>query len=96
MDVIQFAQETGEDNQRPVYIFNPTSSDFTCTYDTNGDGNPLSYTIGSREAKKFPQVIAQHIAKKLTEQIVGKLPGVITDTILTAVMDSITSYERLD
>lgn len=66
------------DKTKQTTIMNPTSDDFTCTYDTNHNGMPLSYTIKSREAGTFPYEVAIHIAKKLAYHMASNKGGVIT------------------
>lgn len=55
-----------------VAIYNPDSADFTITYDTNEDGNPLAYTLGAGQAEKFAKPIADHIATHLAKHLVFK------------------------
>lgn len=51
-------------------VYNPTKEDFTCTYDTNGDGQPLSYTVNSMDIAFFPDFIAEHVKKHLADKII--------------------------
>ena len=55
-----------------VPLMNPDSEDFTTTYDINEDGKPVSYTIKSQQIQEFPQIIAEHIKKHLSTQIMNK------------------------
>lgn len=77
------------DLEKPTTIVNPTSYDFTCTYDLNRDGNPVSYTIKSRESATYPYKIAIHVAKHLTKFIVNKLSGVKTQALKKKTFDSL-------
>lgn len=79
----------GIDFDKPTTIINTTSQDFTCTYDTHGTGNPISYTIKSRESGTFPYKVAVHIAKHLAKHIVGKKSGVITQAAKEEVYNSL-------
>jgi len=87
MDTEQIEEQAA--NEPDIYIFNPTSDDFTHTYDVSGTGSPVPFTIGSRESIKLPKRIADHLAKHLRNRIVGKMPGVITDTIVEEVNKTI-------
>lgn len=69
------------DDNLPTTIINPTSHDFSCTYDTMGNGTPIKYTIKSRESGTYPRRVACHIAKKLTDFIVNQNTGVITQAL---------------
>ena len=70
-DELLQAQE--EKNNELVYVFNPTKNDFTTSYDVNENGHPQEFTIRSREGDKFKRFIADHIAKKLKDEILGAM-----------------------
>lgn len=53
-------------------ILNPSSHDFTITYDINEDNDPVSYTIHALQHEEFPEVIADHIAEHLATEIAFK------------------------
>ncbi len=53
-----------------VTLFNPDTKDFTVTYDINGDGEPLPFTIHAKEYEQFEPVIAEHITKHLARHLV--------------------------
>lgn len=50
-------------------IFNPSSQDFSITYDINNDSNPVEFTIEALQYKEFPEVVANHIADHLAKKI---------------------------
>jgi len=56
-----------DNEQLPVY--NPLPRDFSVTYDTNEDGNPIKYTAISGDVTYFPTFIAHHIAKHLVNEL---------------------------
>lgn len=61
-----------------IYIFNPTKEDFTHSCALL-DGVSRQYTLKSYEGRKFPKVVADHLAKHLKDKIVGDMNGVITE-----------------
>lgn len=52
-----------------AYVHNITKDDFTVTYDTNQDGNPVEYTVEAGEIREFPIAIADHVKKHLAHKI---------------------------
>jgi hypothetical protein len=56
-------------------IYNPLNENFTTTYDTNGDGNPLRYTLHAQEIESFDDPIAKHLAHHLAHKIAQKNHG---------------------
>lgn len=52
-----------------IPLYNPLSTDFTVTYDINGDGQPEAYTIHAQEIEYFPPVIAQHLTHHLAKEV---------------------------
>ena len=61
-----------KDKEVLVPLMNPDSEDFTTTYDINEDGKPITYTIKSQQIQEFPLIIAEHIKKHLSTQIMNK------------------------
>lgn len=59
-------------NNEKKLLFNPDGDDFTVTYDINGDGKPLSYTIHAYQMAYFDAPIADHIANHLANRMVMK------------------------
>lgn len=59
-----------DDEQIPIY--NPDSKDFTVTYDINGTGEPVPFTIHKGEIERFSPVIAAHIKKHLAKHLTFK------------------------
>jgi len=61
MDIIDINKEIERDNKKDVLIFNPLNKDFIWKY----DGKP--YTIPSKENKKYPTYLANHLGKHLID-----------------------------
>lgn len=55
------------------YLNNPLHEDFTVTYDTNGDGNPLPYTLRADEMEAFEDPVYEHIKKHLAYKVAQEL-----------------------
>lgn len=55
-----------------VAIYNPDIEDFTRTYDINGTGEPVAFTIHAGEVEKFPRPVAEHLKKHLAKHITFK------------------------
>jgi len=79
MDLIPV--DTPDDKE--IYIFNPTKSNFTHKY------CGIPYTLKSYEGDKFSKPIADHLAKHLKDEIVGRMPGVITEEVIEKVYKDI-------
>lgn len=92
MDEDQLSEQFDK-NEELVYIFNPTRDDFTISYDIDGDNTPEPFTVRAREGIKIKRFIADHIAKKLKDEIVGKMQGVITDKVVEDVYATIKFYD---
>jgi hypothetical protein len=61
------------DSQPEIIILqNPSSDPFTTTYDINGDGHALEFTIHSKEIVKYPKALGEHMRKHLAEELVWK------------------------
>ena len=56
-------------------LSNPTSNNFTITYDINGDGNPQSFTLHAGETESFPKPVVLNMRKHLGHQIAQTLRG---------------------
>lgn len=56
-------------------LYNPTSKDFTVSYDIKGDGQPQQFTIHSEEMESFDEPVAEHIKKHLAHQIAVSIKG---------------------
>lgn len=56
-------------------IYNPLNENFTTTYDINGDGNPISFTLHAQEIESFETPVALHLAHHLAHQIAQKTHG---------------------
>jgi hypothetical protein len=84
MDLLPLDTPSHED----IYIFNPTKEPFSITYAYDFE-SPRVYTLESYEGKKFPRVIADHIAKHLKNKIISDKPGVITEAIIEKVLKTI-------
>lgn len=55
-----------------VHLYNPTSEDFTVTYDVEGNNKPSSFTVPAKEIKTFSNKIGTHVRKHLADHIVNK------------------------
>jgi len=56
-----------------VYVYNPDSEDFSTTYDVNGNGDPVTFTIRSFEIGKFENdAVGKHMLKHLADKILMK------------------------
>lgn len=66
-------QAQKEEQDELVYIFNPTKDDFTTSYDIEGDFRPTFFTVRAREGIKIQRFLADHIAKKLKDEIMGNM-----------------------
>jgi len=56
-----------------VYVYNPDSEDFSTTYDVNGNGDPVTFTIRSFEIGKFEiDAVGKHMLKHLADKILMK------------------------
>lgn len=53
-----------------IILQNPSAKPFTTTYDINGDGAPISFTIHSKEIVKYPKALGEHMRKHLAEELV--------------------------
>ena len=52
-------------------IFNPLSEDYENTYDINGDGNPVSYSVPSMQFTEFDnEAVAEHCVDNLAKKVV--------------------------
>jgi len=60
MNVSLLQEQQQELMNESVGIVNPSSHDFTCTHDSNEDGNPITYTIKSRQGLMLKRFIADH------------------------------------
>lgn len=58
---------------KPIPLYNPTKDNFSTTYDINGDGNPVAYTIASEEIAYFEPAIAEHMKKHLANKLVNEM-----------------------
>lgn len=93
MDV-RILQEQQEDSMNEVVgIVNPSSKDFSCTYDTNEDRKPVTYTIKSREGAMLKRFIADHVSHKLCTQILSDYKGIVTEEIFDKTLKTIKLYE---
>lgn len=61
-----------DDNSNEIAIYNPDTEDFTKTYDINGDGKPVPFTIHAGEIERFPRIIAEHLKKHLAKHLTFK------------------------
>ena len=54
------------------YVCNIDTEDFSMSYDSNGDGNPIEYVVPSKEVASFEPVVTDHIIKHLASKILIK------------------------
>ena len=59
MDVVDIERKNIAESKETALIYNPLKKDFICQYDRK------SYTVPSKEIKKFNKTLAKHIGKHL-------------------------------
>lgn len=62
-------------NMKLVKLYNPLGEDFHTQYDTNGNRNPIHYTLHAQEIESFEEPVAVHIKNTLAHQIARELQG---------------------
>lgn len=60
---------------KKIRLYNPLPENFSITYDTNGDGNPLTYIFHAQEIEEFEPEVAEHIRNHLGYKIAMKNKG---------------------
>lgn len=60
---------------KQLKLYNPTSNNFTISYDINGDGIPQAFTLHAGEIEPFDTAVAIHIRKHLGHEIAQSLRG---------------------
>lgn len=57
-----------QNEERKSHVYNPTNDDFTVTYDLGKD-KPTPFTVKAGDIAEFPEFIANHVKKHLTNHI---------------------------
>jgi len=52
-----------------IPVFNPLKSDFSVTYDVNGTGAPVTFTVQAHKTAEFDEVVANHVKKHLATAV---------------------------
>lgn len=92
MDV-RLLQEQSDKMHEMVGIVNPSSHDFTTTYDSNEDHKPVTYTIKSRQGLMLKRYIADHVSEKLCTQILSDYKGIVSQELTDKTLKTIRLYE---
>lgn len=93
MDIHIFQEQRKEEMNEVVGIINPSSKDFSCTYDSNEDGKPITYTIKSLEGIMLKRYIADHVSMKLCTQMLSGHKSPVSDELFEKTLKSIRLYE---
>jgi len=51
-------------------LYNPLNSDFTTTFDVNGDSKPESFTVPALQIATFEEATANHLKEHLAKHVV--------------------------
>jgi hypothetical protein len=53
-------------------LFNPSKNSFSTTYDINGNGSPLMFTIDGLDFADFNDIVGEHMKKHLADFILNE------------------------
>lgn len=73
MDIVDVKHQAKKDRETSKFVFNPLQEDITVYYDKL-DKN-IQLTVPSKESKKFPTYLANHVGKHIINAYVQTKPS---------------------
>ena len=92
MGVQLLQEQQAEKMNENVGIVNPSSHDFSCTHDSNEDGNLVTYTVKAQQGLMLKRYIADHVSSKLCTQILSNNKGAVTSELFAQTLKTIRLY----